>query len=154
MKVSFTFDTVTLPILPCKSFKWKQLLCQLICFLYVFHSSTPRELETCERRASQIRSVRFEFDESPASDLSSGSYRSESSQYGSPGKGNNYQLSGRGHSPYPTPLILSNEMQTPGTVYVSAKMQGCAVAGKITKVRSQYVYPVEEFTQWNALKET
>lgn len=55
--------------------------------------------------------------------------------------------------PYPTPLKLSDEMQTPGTVF-PASMD--LPNGK-TRIRSQYVYPVlnpvESASQWKALKE-
>lgn len=58
------------------------------------------------------------------------------------------------HSPYPTPLKLMDEMQSPGTVY-PAKLENFA-GGKNARIRSQYVYPVlnpiENSSQWNALK--
>uniref|UniRef100_M0ZK43 Uncharacterized protein n=1 Tax=Solanum tuberosum TaxID=4113 RepID=M0ZK43_SOLTU len=44
------------------------------------------------------------------------------------------------HSPYPTPLKLSDEMQTPGTVFPTY-MDNIA-NGKAARIRSQYVYPV------------
>ncbi|XP_077253383.1 aspartyl/glutamyl-tRNA(Asn/Gln) amidotransferase subunit [Tasmannia lanceolata] len=66
------------------------------------------------------------------------------------------QLVGPKYSPYPTPLKLTDEMQTPGTVYPS-KLENFA-PGKNARIRSQYVYPVlnpvENLSQWNALKET
>ncbi|XXG65804.1 hypothetical protein AAC387_Pa05g3419 [Persea americana] len=58
------------------------------------------------------------------------------------------------HSPYPTPLKLTDEMETPGTIY-PAKLENFA-GGKNARIRSQYVYPVfnpiENASQWNALK--
>ncbi|KAF8412739.1 hypothetical protein HHK36_000708 [Tetracentron sinense] len=58
-------------------------------------------------------------------------------------------------SPYPTPLKLTDEMQTPGTVY-PANLENLT-NGKNVRIRSQYVYPVlnpvENFCQWKALKE-
>ncbi|XP_010272277.1 PREDICTED: protein JASON-like isoform X3 [Nelumbo nucifera] len=58
-------------------------------------------------------------------------------------------------SPYPTPLKLTDEMQTPGTIYpVNLDKYG---NGNNARIRSQYVYPVlnpvENFSQWKALKE-
>ncbi|KAG8387146.1 hypothetical protein BUALT_Bualt03G0222900 [Buddleja alternifolia] len=53
-------------------------------------------------------------------------------------------------SPYPTPLKLNDEMQTPGTVFpaYTNNMAG----GKTNRIRSQYVYsvlnPVENPSQW------
>ncbi|XP_055824585.1 protein JASON-like [Solanum dulcamara] len=44
------------------------------------------------------------------------------------------------NSPYPTPLKLSDEMQTPGTVYPTY-LDNIA-NGKAARIRSQYVYPV------------
>ncbi|XP_031505041.1 protein JASON-like isoform X1 [Nymphaea colorata] len=62
-------------------------------------------------------------------------------------------LRGAKMSPYPTPLKLTHEMQTPGTVYTHP--QNC-VNGKNPRIRSQYVHPVarpvENSTQWKALK--
>ncbi|XP_017244605.1 protein JASON [Daucus carota subsp. sativus] len=58
-------------------------------------------------------------------------------------------------SPYPTPLQLSDDMQTPGTVFPSYihDMEN----GKNPRIRSQYVHsllnPVENSSQWNMLKE-
>lgn len=57
-------------------------------------------------------------------------------------------------SPYPTPLHLTDEMQTPGTVFPSYMNN---VAGGTTKIRSQYVYsvlnPIEYQSQWKELDE-
>ncbi|PKI77281.1 hypothetical protein CRG98_002226 [Punica granatum] len=62
-----------------------------------------------------------------------------------------HQIASR-NSPHPTPLKLSDEMQTPGTVFpVSAETNGKA------RIRSQYVYsvlnPVQNASQLKALKE-
>lgn len=43
-------------------------------------------------------------------------------------------------SPYPTPLTLTNDMQTPGTVFPSYLHN--KETGKTPRIRSQYVYPV------------
>lgn len=55
--------------------------------------------------------------------------------------------------PYPTPIKLSDEMQTPGTVF-PANLDN--VPNGKTRIRSQYVYsvlnPVESVSQWNVLK--
>ena len=57
-------------------------------------------------------------------------------------------------SPYPTPLKLSNEMQTPGTVYPSTLED--STNGKL-RVRSQFVYSVfnrgENVSQFKMLEE-
>ncbi|RWW20483.1 hypothetical protein GW17_00015411 [Ensete ventricosum] len=57
-------------------------------------------------------------------------------------------------SPYPTPLNLTNEMQTPGTVY-PVNLDSLRT-GKHTRIRTQYVYPVlkpmENLPQWDALR--
>ncbi|XP_068654667.1 protein JASON isoform X2 [Aristolochia californica] len=66
-----------------------------------------------------------------------------------------HKLVGPRYSPYPTPLRLTDDMQTPGTVY-PAKTLNFAM-GRNPRVRSLYVYPVlnpvENISQWNALKE-
>ncbi|XP_059664899.1 protein JASON-like [Cornus florida] len=58
-------------------------------------------------------------------------------------------------SPYPTPLKLTNEMQTPGTVF-PAYLENMANR-KNPHIRSQYVYTVlntvENFSNWKAVKE-
>ncbi|KAJ9147129.1 hypothetical protein P3X46_029324 [Hevea brasiliensis] len=57
-------------------------------------------------------------------------------------------------SPKPTPLKLSDEMQTPGTVFPTNVE---FLANGKTRIRSQYVYPVlnpvENASQWKALQE-
>lgn len=57
-------------------------------------------------------------------------------------------------SPYPTPLHLTDEMQTPGTVFPA---YGNNIAGVTTKIRSQYVYsvlnPIQYHSQWKELDE-
>lgn len=57
--------------------------------------------------------------------------------------------------PYPTPLKLTNDMQTPGTVF-PATVENMA-NGKTVRIRSQYVSsvlnPVATFSQWKVLKE-
>ncbi|XP_057956362.1 protein JASON isoform X3 [Malania oleifera] len=58
-------------------------------------------------------------------------------------------------SPYSTPLNLTDEMQTPGTVF-PANLE-IKENGKNARIRSQYVYsvlnPVENLSQWKVLKE-
>jgi hypothetical protein len=46
-------------------------------------------------------------------------------------------------SPYPTPIILTEEMQTPATIY---SYQETSVAGKRACTRVQYVYPASKHT--------
>uniref|UniRef100_A0A5B7BDI4 Protein JASON n=1 Tax=Davidia involucrata TaxID=16924 RepID=A0A5B7BDI4_DAVIN len=100
------------------------------------------------------KSVRFEC-ESDTTSFSSKSSSSEfasqnSKQYESAG---NYSVSKP--SPYPTPLKLTDEMQTPGTVF-PAYLENMT-NGKNPRIRSQYVYsvlnPVENFSQWKEMKE-
>lgn len=43
------------------------------------------------------------------------------------------------NSPYPTPITLTEEMQTPATIYSS--YQETSVTGKRPRIRAQYVYP-------------
>ncbi|KDP36514.1 hypothetical protein JCGZ_08897 [Jatropha curcas] len=85
------------------------------------------------------RSVRFEC----SLDTSS------SKGYESPG-----DLSVSKRSPKPTPLKLSDEMQTPGTVF-PANLE--VVANGKARIRSQYVYsvlnPVENVSQWKVIQE-
>ncbi|XP_062223990.1 protein JASON-like isoform X2 [Phragmites australis] len=53
-------------------------------------------------------------------------------------------------SPYPTPLILRGEIQTPGTVYTAYK--GTSKSGKRARASRQFIYPVlksiENKLQW------
>ncbi|KAJ4981130.1 hypothetical protein NE237_031967 [Protea cynaroides] len=62
---------------------------------------------------------------------------------------------GSNYSPKPTPLRVTDEMQTPGTIY-PVSLENHA-NGKNARIRSQYVYsvlnPVENFSQWTVLKE-
>lgn len=57
-------------------------------------------------------------------------------------------------SPYPTPLKLSNEMQTPGTVFPATFEN---FPNGRSRIRSQYVCPVmnpvENISGWNVMKE-
>lgn len=99
------------------------------------------------------KSVRFDFN-SDMSSVSSKSYTSETSCQSLKQSGSASNSSIAKSSPYPTPLKLSDEMQTPGTVfpaYLDAMGQG-----KVTRIRSQYAYsvlnPVENLSQWNELK--
>ncbi|KAL5571334.1 hypothetical protein UlMin_020931 [Ulmus minor] len=106
---------------------------------------------TATNAQNRNKSVRFECD----SDLYSwrGSTSENSSQNlkksDSPG---NQSISK--FSPYPTPLKLSDEMQTPGTVF-PANLDNCP-NGK-PRIRSQYVYSVsnsvESDSQRNVMKE-
>uniref|UniRef100_A0A0D9WT45 Protein JASON n=1 Tax=Leersia perrieri TaxID=77586 RepID=A0A0D9WT45_9ORYZ len=45
---------------------------------------------------------------------------------------------GSNDSPFPTPLVLREDMQTPGTVYTSHKES----SGKRVRTRKQFVYPI------------
>lgn len=43
-------------------------------------------------------------------------------------------------SPFPTPLVLWDDMQTPGTAYASNR--GASISGKRVRTRKQFIYPV------------
>ncbi|PIA39854.1 hypothetical protein AQUCO_02600365v1 [Aquilegia coerulea] len=57
-------------------------------------------------------------------------------------------------SSYPTPLNISDDMQTPGTIYPSYQKK--LGSGKNARVRSQYVHtvlkPIDNLSQWKTLK--
>ncbi|KAL2252242.1 UNVERIFIED_CONTAM: Protein JASON [Sesamum indicum] len=94
------------------------------------------------------KSVRFECEsDSPASSASSSQHPKLS---GSAGKCCVAKV-----SPYPTPLKLTDEMETPGTVF-PAYLHDMA-GRKSTRIRSQYVHSfldrVEYPTQWNEAKD-
>jgi len=61
---------------------------------------------------------------------------------------------GAKHSPYPTPLKLTDEMETPGTIH-PASLEN--LRRKNARIRTQYVYrvlnPVENLNQWAKLRE-
>ncbi|XP_042490409.1 protein JASON-like [Macadamia integrifolia] len=89
---------------------------------------------------SKKKSVRFEFESEVESLPSNGEMLKQSDVTGS--------HNGSNRSPYPTPLRITDEMQTPGTIYLANV--------KNARIRSQYVYPVlnpvEDFSQWKELK--
>lgn len=88
---------------------------------------------------SRNKSVRFNcpFDTSLSSSESSslGTYRHSLEKSEPPGDKRTSML-----SPYPTPLKLTDDMQTPGTVFPSHR--GNIVVGKNPRIRTQYVQPV------------
>ena len=43
-------------------------------------------------------------------------------------------------SPFATPLVLRDDMQTPGTIYTSQR--GASMSGKHVQTRKQFIYPV------------
>ncbi|XP_055801419.1 protein JASON-like [Solanum dulcamara] len=86
----------------------------------------------------RYRSVHFES-ESDLSSMSSKCISSETSHSSEQSESSgNYNASK--YSPYPTPLKLTDEMQTPGTVF-PAYLDRMGIA-KTARIRSQYVYPV------------
>ncbi|KAF2302241.1 hypothetical protein GH714_033849 [Hevea brasiliensis] len=95
------------------------------------------------------KSVRFEcnFDTSSSKGSSSENGCQILRKFESPG-----YMSVSKPSPKPTPLKLSDEMQTPGTVFPTELLAN----GK-TRIRSQYVYPVlnpvENASRWKVLQE-
>ncbi|PUZ59558.1 hypothetical protein GQ55_4G051900 [Panicum hallii var. hallii] len=46
----------------------------------------------------------------------------------------------RSGSPFATPLVLRDDMQTPGTIYTSHR--GASMSGKRVQTRKQFIYPV------------
>lgn len=98
------------------------------------------------------KSVRFDCD--PEMSLSSKSYSSEMSSQNSKQSEPAGNASTGKSSPYPTPLKLTDEMQTPGTVF-SGYPDGTGQAR--TRIRSQYVYPflnpVETASQFKGFKD-
>lgn len=112
---------------------------------------TPRDIAPCV--TGMNKSVRFECDYDTSS-VTLKSSVSETSTQNLKLFGSASNLSLAKFSPYPTPLKLSDEMQTPGTVF-PAYLDGMG-QGKSTHIRSQYVYsvlnPVENFSQWKELK--
>ncbi|KAL0327927.1 UNVERIFIED_CONTAM: protein JASON [Sesamum calycinum] len=95
------------------------------------------------------KSVRFECEsDSPASSSASSSQHPK--QSGSAGKYSVAKV-----SPYPTPLRLTDEMETPGTVF-PAYLNDMA-GRKCTRIRSQYVHsflePVEYPSEWKESKD-
>ncbi|KAJ8527880.1 hypothetical protein K7X08_015331 [Anisodus acutangulus] len=98
-------------------------------------AATPITAPTSQYR---YRSVHFES-ESDLSSMSSKCVSSETSQSSKQSESSgNYNASK--YSPYPTPLKLTDEMQTPGTVF-PAYFDRMGIA-KNARIRSQYVYPV------------
>ncbi|MCD7455622.1 hypothetical protein HAX54_028831 [Datura stramonium] len=104
------------------------------------HRDAASEVSPTSNPSAQYmnRIVRFDCE----SDLSAVSSKSTSSALGENSKeaefSGNYYASK--NSPYPTPLKLSDEMQTPGTVFPTY-LDNIA-NGKTARIRSQYVYPV------------
>ncbi|KAM7503015.1 hypothetical protein LguiB_001919 [Lonicera macranthoides] len=99
---------------------------------------------------SKNKSVRFECDSSLSSFSSKSSSSSESGSQSteqSEPAGEDHSLSKP--SPYPTPFKLTDEMQTPGTVFPS--YLEVTRNGKNPRIRSQYVYslmsPSNTFSQ-------
>lgn len=127
------------------------------------HMATRIHANQAERAATSVspwisatdqgknKSVRFECDFDLSSSKGSSSENCSQSLGKSESPGNQ---SISKPFPYPTPLKLSDEMQTPGTVF-PANVENYP-NGK-TRIRSQYVYsvlnPVESASQWKALKE-
>uniref|UniRef100_A0A0A9FQJ3 Uncharacterized protein n=1 Tax=Arundo donax TaxID=35708 RepID=A0A0A9FQJ3_ARUDO len=52
----------------------------------------------------------------------------------------NHKLLERTCSPFPTPLVLRDDMQTPGTIYTSRR--GASMSGKRMRTMKQFIYPV------------
>lgn len=54
-------------------------------------------------------------------------------------------------TPFPTPLVLRDDMQTPGTAYASHR--GTSISGKRVRTRKQFIYPVLRSIE-NRLRQT
>ncbi|XP_027171250.1 protein JASON-like isoform X1 [Coffea eugenioides] len=114
-------------------------------------SSVPKDITPII--IGKNKSVRFDCD-SDTSSVTTKSCPSETSSQSLKQSGSSSNLSIAKFSPYPTPLKLSDEMQTPGTVFPAyLDVMG---QGKNTRIRSQYVYsvlnPAENMSQWKDLK--
>ncbi|CAI9089958.1 OLC1v1024616C1 [Oldenlandia corymbosa var. corymbosa] len=98
------------------------------------------------------KSVRFDLD-SDMSSASSKNYSSERFGEDSLQSGSSNSNASK-YSPYPTPLKISDEMQTPGTVFPS--YMNATGEGNNARIRCQYVYsvlnPVKNFSQLEELK--
>lgn len=119
---------------------------------FIGSSVTPSDIAPTV--AGMKKSVRFDCD-SDTSSIASKSHPSETYSENSKQFGSAATPSVAKSSPYPTPLKLSDDMQTPGTIfpaYLDAMGQG-----KNTHVRSQYVYsvlnPVGNISHWKELKD-
>ncbi|XP_062229535.1 protein JASON-like isoform X2 [Phragmites australis] len=58
----------------------------------------------------------------------------------SPFQNINHKLFERSGSPFPTPLVLKDDVETPGTIYTSHR--GASMSGKRVRTRKQFIYPV------------
>ncbi|KAG8364514.1 hypothetical protein BUALT_Bualt18G0005100 [Buddleja alternifolia] len=100
------------------------------------------------------KSVRFDC-ESDTPTISSKGSSSGSSSQDSERSASSGSFTLSKPSPYPTPLKLTDEMQTPGTVFPSY-MKNMA-DGTTARIRSQYVYaglnPVDYPSKWKVLKD-
>ncbi|CAD6335890.1 unnamed protein product [Miscanthus lutarioriparius] len=56
-----------------------------------------------------------------------------------------------GGSPFPTPLVLRDDIQTPGTAYASHR--GTSISGKRVRTQKQFIYPVLRSIE-NRLRQT
>ncbi|XP_060209668.1 protein JASON-like isoform X1 [Lycium barbarum] len=98
-------------------------------------AASPITAPTAQYR---YRSVHFES-ESDLSSMSSKCISSETRQSSEQSESSG-DYNAPKFSPYPTPLKLTDEMQTPGTVF-PAYLDHMGIA-KTARIRSQYVYPV------------
>ncbi|KAF3634108.1 hypothetical protein FXO38_25295 [Capsicum annuum] len=98
-------------------------------------AASPITAPTAQYR---YRSVHFESD-SDMSSMSSKCISSETSQSSEQSESSG-SCNASKYAPYPTPLKLTDEMQTPGTVF-PAHLDRMGIA-KTARIRSQYVYPV------------
>ncbi|XP_060189612.1 protein JASON-like [Lycium barbarum] len=105
------------------------------------HTDTASEVTPTSAPSAQYMNkvVRFdcESDQSAVSSKSTSSALDSENSKHVGFSGNSYASK---NSPYPTPLKLSDEMQTPGTVFPTY-LDNIA-NGKTARIRSQYVYPV------------
>ncbi|KAM1919911.1 hypothetical protein ACFX15_023791 [Malus domestica] len=114
------------------------------------HTNRTKNITTPDVQC-RSKAVRFECDNNTNSSRGSSSenYNRSSKVCETPGK-----QSISKPSVYPTPLTLSEEMQTPGTVF-PANLEN--FPNGRARIRSQYVYsvqnPVYGISQWNVLKD-
>ncbi|KAJ1260325.1 hypothetical protein BS78_10G223500 [Paspalum vaginatum] len=103
--------------------------CELVC-----EANSP---EGCEEHHALKSGLKNEDAQHPAGvELVAHSTFSENSPF----QNFHHNMIDHSGSPFPTPLILRDDMQTPGTVYTSHG--GTSISRKHVRTRKQFIYPV------------
>ncbi|KAF9589847.1 hypothetical protein IFM89_028782 [Coptis chinensis] len=102
---------------------------------------------------SKIKSVRFEV-QADTEPFSSRSLLSETGAQNVELSDSSGSESGSNKYSYPTPINITDDMQTPGTIYPPSQKN--IASGKKSRIRSQYVQsvlkPIDNILQWKTLK--